>query len=44
MRTGRRVVRNRYSLFGLQIDSDLTLPELFEAVPVLVEEIKKSKS
>ena len=33
MRTERRVVRNRYSLFGLQIDSDLALPELFEAIP-----------
>ena len=33
MNVERKIVRNRYSLFGLQIESDLPLPELFEAAP-----------
>ncbi len=31
MNVERTITRNRYSLFGLTIDSDLALPELFEA-------------
>ena len=31
MNLERKIAQNRYSLFGLQLDSDLPLPELFEA-------------